>query len=39
MGNVTLAGKDPIFMMHHANIDRILQAWQGVNPTVWFLGG
>eukprot|EP00775_Hariotina_reticulata_P012252 gene12252-12389_t len=39
MGSVPTAAKDPIFMMHHANIDRILQAWQGSNPLVWFAAG
>jgi tyrosinase len=39
MAMVPSAAKDPIFMMHHANIDRILQAWQGINPTVWFAAG
>eukprot|EP00775_Hariotina_reticulata_P005293 gene5293-5528_t len=39
MASVPNAAKDPIFMMHHANIDRVLQAWQGANPTVWFAAG
>jgi len=45
MENVPVAAFDPIFYMHHANIDRILALWQTVNPPSkehpesWFLDG
>lgn len=36
MGNVPTAANDPVFWMHHCNIDRIWSAWNaagGKNPT------
>lgn len=27
---------DPIFWLHHANIDRLFAIWQAINPTVGF---
>ncbi|KAK3690182.1 tyrosinase [Podospora appendiculata] len=36
MQNVPSAAFDPIFYMHHANIDRLLALWQTVNPDSWF---
>lgn len=36
MGRVPFAAKDPIFWLHHCNIDRIWAGWSklgGVNPT------
>ncbi|KAK3320228.1 hypothetical protein B0T19DRAFT_479192 [Cercophora scortea] len=38
MQNVPSAAFDPIFYMHHANIDRLLALWQTVNPNSWFEG-
>ena len=38
MGSVPTAPADPVFWMHHAEIDRIWAAWQathpGQNPTL-----
>lgn len=36
MGSVSYAGRDPLFWVHHSNIDRIWASWNrngGVNPT------
>jgi hypothetical protein len=33
MGDVPVAGNDPIFMTHHANIDRLWACWQYLHPT------
>ncbi len=36
MGSVPYAGRDPLFLVHHANIDRIWASWNangGPNPT------
>jgi tyrosinase len=36
MGNVPTAGRDPVFWMHHSNIDRLWASWNrngGKNPT------
>ncbi|MDQ3206811.1 MAG: tyrosinase family protein [Pseudomonadota bacterium] len=36
MGSVPFAGRDPLFWVHHSNIDRIWASWNrngGVNPT------
>ncbi|KAH9980148.1 hypothetical protein BGW80DRAFT_483046 [Lactifluus volemus] len=35
MGNTYVAGFDPIFFLHHANVDRILSLWAAINPGVW----
>uniref|UniRef100_A0A383V433 Tyrosinase copper-binding domain-containing protein n=1 Tax=Tetradesmus obliquus TaxID=3088 RepID=A0A383V433_TETOB len=38
MSSVPTAAKDPIFMMLHGYIDRVLQSWQGSggsSPAVW----
>jgi hypothetical protein len=32
MGSVPSAGYDPIFYLHHANIDRLWAAWQAAHP-------
>ena len=34
MGDVPVAGNDPIFYEHHANIDRIWACWQKAHPPV-----
>jgi hypothetical protein len=33
MGDVPLAGNDPVFYHHHANIDRLWACWQGLHGT------
>ncbi|KAI0777961.1 hypothetical protein BC629DRAFT_620630 [Irpex lacteus] len=35
MGDVPIAAFDPIFWMHHANVDRILAIWQAIHPSLW----
>jgi tyrosinase len=30
---------DPIFFLHHANVDRMLSLWAAVNPGVWVASG
>ncbi|KAJ8073000.1 hypothetical protein PM082_019866 [Marasmius tenuissimus] len=35
MGDPTVAGFDPIFYMHHAQVDRLLAIWATLNPNVW----
>ncbi|KAK1227951.1 hypothetical protein PQX77_008996 [Marasmius sp. AFHP31] len=35
MGDTTVAGFDPIFYMHHAQVDRLLSIWAHYNPDVW----
>ena len=34
-----LLGFDPIFFLHHANVDRMLSLWSALNPTVWVSSG
>jgi hypothetical protein len=34
MGDVPVAGNDPIFYAHHANIDRVWACWQKIYPPV-----
>ena len=26
---------DPIFFLHHSNVDRMLSLWSALNPGVW----
>lgn len=33
MGDVPVAGNDPVFYSHHANIDRLWACWQQLYPT------
>lgn len=33
MGRTTYAARDPIFYLHHANIDRLLMVWLEMNPN------
>jgi len=35
MGDTDYAGFDPIFFLHHCNIDRILAYWEYVYPNYW----
>ncbi|KIP02309.1 hypothetical protein PHLGIDRAFT_130799 [Phlebiopsis gigantea 11061_1 CR5-6] len=39
MGDPAVAGFDPIFFIHHANVDRLLALWSAVNPDVWVVDG
>ncbi|ETS79629.1 hypothetical protein PFICI_09482 [Pestalotiopsis fici W106-1] len=34
--DVPVAAFDPLFWMHHCNIDRLLAIWQKLNPKLWF---
>jgi tyrosinase len=33
MTNLPVAGFDPIFYLHHANVDRLIAMWQALNPS------
>ncbi|KAH9929640.1 tyrosinase [Amylocystis lapponica] len=35
MANPAIAGFDPIFFLHHSNIDRMLALWAALHPTEW----
>lgn len=35
MGGPETAGFDPIFFLHHSNVDRQVAEWQNVHPNVW----
>ncbi|KAJ6105130.1 hypothetical protein N7523_010204 [Penicillium sp. IBT 18751x] len=37
MGNVPVASFDPLFFLHHCNIDRIFAIWQALNPDKWLI--
>ncbi|KAL7900614.1 Monophenol monooxygenase [Trichoderma sp. SZMC 28014] len=37
MSSVPVAAFDPIFWLHHCNIDRLLHLWQCINPNNWFI--
>nr|AXF50753.1 tyrosinase [Inonotus obliquus] len=39
MSSIPMAGFDPIFFLHHANVDRLLSLWQALNPTLWVVPG
>ncbi|KAI0304304.1 tyrosinase [Multifurca ochricompacta] len=39
MGDPAVAGFDPVFFLHHANVDRLLSLWAAVNPGVWVTRG
>jgi tyrosinase len=39
MGDPAVAGFDPIFFLHHANVDRMLSLWEAINPGVWVTKG
>ncbi|KAI1255790.1 hypothetical protein MGN70_002530 [Eutypa lata] len=36
MGDVPVAAYDPIFFLHHCNIDRLYAIWQTLYPQKWF---
>lgn len=33
------AAFDAVFLLHHANIDRLLSLWQAMNPEDWVTHG
>ncbi|KAF5372536.1 hypothetical protein D9758_005295 [Tetrapyrgos nigripes] len=35
MSDPSVAAFDPIFFMHHANVDRMLSLWSALHPGVW----
>ncbi|KAJ7190769.1 photo-regulated tyrosinase [Mycena pura] len=35
MSDPSVAGFDPIFFLHHANVDRMISLWSALNPGVW----
>lgn len=37
--NLLQLGFDPIFYMHHANVDRLLALWSALNPDIWVTRG
>ncbi|KAH9980146.1 photo-regulated tyrosinase [Lactifluus volemus] len=39
MSDPSVAGFDPIFFLHHANVDRMLSFWAALNPGVWVASG
>ncbi|KAF8874304.1 tyrosinase [Mucidula mucida] len=39
MADPSVAAFDPIFFLHHANVDRMLSLWSALNPGVWVSRG
>ncbi|KAG8960488.1 hypothetical protein FRC00_000212, partial [Tulasnella sp. 408] len=39
MSSTSVAAFDPIFYLHHANVDRMFALWQAINPDVWVTEG
>lgn len=39
MGDPAVAGFDPIFFLHHCNVDRLLSLWSALHPGVWVTPG
>ncbi|KAH9950601.1 tyrosinase [Amylocystis lapponica] len=39
MSDPAIAGFDPIFFMHHCNVDRMLSLWAAIHPEVWVTEG
>ncbi|KIM38482.1 hypothetical protein M413DRAFT_75996 [Hebeloma cylindrosporum] len=39
MGDPAVAAFDPIFFLHHCNVDRMLSLWSALNPGVWVSKG
>ncbi|CAG8747602.1 7768_t:CDS:2, partial [Gigaspora rosea] len=35
MANPDIAAFDPIFFLHHCNVDRLIAIWQAINPNAW----
>ncbi|XP_006459626.1 tyrosinase [Agaricus bisporus var. bisporus H97] len=39
MDHPFFAAFDPIFWLHHTNVDRLLSLWKAINPDVWVTSG
>ncbi|KAF8061616.1 tyrosinase [Lyophyllum atratum] len=39
MSDPSVAAFDPIFFLHHCNVDRMLSLWSALNPGVWVSKG
>ncbi|KAJ7480969.1 common central domain of tyrosinase-domain-containing protein, partial [Mycena latifolia] len=39
MSDPAVAAFDPIFFLHHGNVDRLLALWSALNPGVWVTSG
>ncbi|KAF9477267.1 tyrosinase [Pholiota conissans] len=39
MGDNDVAAFDPIFFLHHSNVDRLLSIWAALNPGIWVTPG
>ncbi|KAJ7339997.1 tyrosinase [Mycena albidolilacea] len=39
MSDPSVAAFDPIFFLHHANVDRLVSLWSALNPGVWVTPG
>lgn len=39
MADPAVAGFDPIFFLHHCNVDRMISLWSAVHPGVWVTPG
>jgi tyrosinase len=39
MADPSVAALDPIFFLHHCNVDRLLSLWSAINPGVWVTPG
>ncbi|KAJ8068065.1 hypothetical protein OCU04_003639 [Sclerotinia nivalis] len=37
MSQLSYSAFDPIFWLHHANVDRLFAMWQAIYPDVWML--
>jgi len=35
MAYVDYSSFDPIFFLHHVNVDRLFAMWQAINPNIW----
>ncbi|KAH6674977.1 hypothetical protein B0J14DRAFT_25463 [Halenospora varia] len=35
MSPASFAGFDPVFFLHHANVDRLMDMWQAIYPNAW----
>jgi tyrosinase len=39
MASMFILAFDPIFFLHHANVDRLLSMWSAIHPGVWLSAG
>ena len=39
MSNPSVAAFDPLFFLHHANVDRVIALWEALNAGVWVIPG